>query len=139
MQNSSDILFLSIKPNKYSEVIEEIKDKVKEDTIVVTIAAGKDIEGIQQEFGRKVKVLRAMPNTPALVGEGMTALMPSREITEEEFIEVRYIFESFGKTELIDEGLIHAFTAISGSSPAYVFMFIEALADGGGTSRYAKR
>lgn len=128
---TSDILFLSVKPNKYSEVIEEIKDKVKEDTVVVTIAAGKDIEGIQREFGKKVKVLRAMPNTPALVGEGMTALMPSRQITEEEFIQVKYIFESFGKTELIDESLIHAFTAISGSSPAYVFMFIEALADGG--------
>ena len=128
---SSDILFLSVKPNKYPEVIEEIKDQVKEDVIVVTIAAGKDIESTQQEFGKKVKVLRAMPNTPALVGEGMTALMPSKEITEEEFIEVKYIFESFGKTEVIDESLIHAFTSMSGSSPAYVFMFIEALADGG--------
>src|SRR5699024_8257442 len=84
-----------------------------------------------KKFGKKVKVLRAMPNTPALVGEGMTALMPSKEITEEEFREVKVIFESFGKAEIIDENLIHAFTSISGSSPAYVFMFIEALADGG--------
>ena len=128
---SSDILFLSVKPNIYPKVIEEIKDKIKEDVIIVSIAAGKDLKGIQWGFGKNVKVLRAMPNTPALVGEGMTALMPSKEITEEELIELKQIFESFGKAEIIDESLVHAFTAISGSSPAYVFMFIEALADGG--------
>lgn len=128
---SSDILFLSVKPDKYSEVIDEIKHKVKEDVVIVTIAAGIDIATTQKDFSRNIKVIRAMPNTPALVGEGMTALMPSNEITDKEFEEVKSIFESFGKAEVIDESLIHAFTSISGSSPAYVFMFIEALADGG--------
>lgn len=128
---SSDILFLSVKPDKYPEVIEEIKYDIKEDIIIVIIAAGIDILTTQKEFGKNIKVLRAMPNTPALVGEGMTALMPSKEITDKEFKELKLIFESFGKAEVIDENLIHAFTSISGSSPAYVFMFIEALADGG--------
>lgn len=127
---SADILVLSIKPNIYPMVINEIKDEVKEDVVVVTIAAGKDIASTQEAFGRKIKVVRVMPNTPALVGEGMSALMPSKEISEEEFEEIRSIFNSFGKSEVIDESLVHAFTAISGSSPAYVFMFIEAMADG---------
>ncbi len=128
---SSDILFLSVKPDKYSEVIDEIKYNVKEDVVIVTIAAGINIATTQKEFSKNIKVIRSMPNTPALVGEGMTALMPSNEITDKEFEEVKSIFESFGKAEVIDESLIHAFTSISGSSPAYVFMFIEALADGG--------
>ena len=127
----SDILFLSVKPYKYSEVIDNIKAHVKDDVIIITIAAGIPIDFIQKAFNKAIKVVRTMPNTPALVGEGMSALCPSNMLTKEELQDVIKIFESFGKAEIIEEKLMDAIPAISGSSPAYVFMFIEALADGG--------
>jgi pyrroline-5-carboxylate reductase len=126
---NSDILILSIKPNLYSSIIERIKDNVKEKTIIVTIAAGKSITSTETSFGKKLKVVRAMPNTPALVGEGMSALCPNNMITEEEQEDVMSIFESFGKAEIVNEKLMDAVTSVSGSSPAYVYVFIEAMAD----------
>ena len=126
---SADILILSIKPNLYPMIIDGIKNDVKDNVIVVTIAAGKTIESTQNSFGKKVKVVRAMPNTPALVGEGMAAVCPSKEVTEEELNSVIEIFESFGKAERIGENLFDAVTSVSGSSPAYVYMFMEAMAD----------
>jgi pyrroline-5-carboxylate reductase len=126
----SDILFLSVKPDQYKEVISEVKDAVKEDAIVVTIAAGITMEWIESEFGRKLKIVRTMPNTPSLVGEGMTAYCDNQQLTDEELTEVSGILTSFGKAEQVDESLMDAIPAVSGSSPAYVFMFIEALADG---------
>lgn len=127
---NSDILILSVKPNLYPPVIKEIREAVKEDVIVVTIAAGKSIQSTEEAFGRRVKVVRVMPNTPALVGEGMSALCPSDMVTKEEINDVTSIFESFGKAEMVNEKLMDAVTAVSGSSPAYVYMFIEAMADG---------
>jgi pyrroline-5-carboxylate reductase len=128
---NSDILILAVKPNMYINVISEIKDFVNEDVIIVTIAAGITLETVENAFGKEIKVIRTMPNTPALVGEGMAALCYNKLVTEEDLAPVIKIFESFGKTEIIEEKLIDAVTAISGSSPAYVYMFIEALADGG--------
>ena len=125
-----DIIILSIKPHIYPIVIEGIKNDIKEEAIIVVIAAGKDIEDTQSAFGRKVKVVKVMPNTPAMVGEGMAAINPSKEVTKEELEEIISIFESFGKAEVVNKDLMDAVTAISGSSPAYVYMFIEALADG---------
>lgn len=128
--NFSNILFLSVKPNKYKEVISEIKETVNEDTIIVTIAAGITIENTESYFDKKVKVVRVMPNTPALVGEGMSALSPNNSVTEEELKQVIDIFKCFSKVEVIEETHMDTVTALTGSSPAYVFMFIEALADG---------
>ncbi|NMM61812.1 pyrroline-5-carboxylate reductase [Clostridium sp. P21] len=125
----SDILILSIKPNLYPVVIEQIKNQIKKDVIIVTIAAGKAISGTEEAFGRKLKVVRVMPNTPALVGEGMAALCPNEMVTKEEIEEIVSIFESFGKAEIIPEKLMDAVTSVSGSSPAYIYMFIEAMAD----------
>lgn len=126
---AADILILSIKPNLYSVVIEEIRNHVKENVVIVTIAAGKSIESTEKSFGRKIKVVRVMPNTPALVGEGMAALCPNDKITSEEREEIVNIFESFGKAEVVSEKLMDVVTSVSGSSPAYVYMFIEAMAD----------
>lgn len=125
----SDILILSVKPNLYPIVIEAIKNVVKKDVIIVTIAAGKSINGTEAMFGRKIKVVRVMPNTPALVGEGMSALCPNDIVSKEELQEIKDIFESFGEAEIIAEKLMDAVTSVSGSSPAYVYMFIEAMAD----------
>jgi len=125
----SDIIVLSVKPNLYPVVIEQIKEVVKENVIIITIAAGKAIKGTEEMFGRKLKIVRVMPNTPALVGEGMAAICPSEMVTEAELSEIVNIFESFGKAEIVDEKLMDVVTAVSGSSPAFVFMFIESMAD----------
>lgn len=126
----ADILVLSVKPNKYEHVIEKIKDIVKPKTLVVSIAAGVSIEKISSYFGKEVKVVRAMPNTPALVSEAMSAICKNRNVNDDELNEVVKIFKAFGNTEVIEERLMDAVTGVSGSSPAYVYMFIEALADG---------
>lgn len=125
----SDILFLAVKPNILYKVIDEIKDTVAENTLIVSIAAGQSIEKIETAFCKKIKLIRVMPNTPALVGEGMSALTPNGNVTENEKNEILDIFESFGKAEIVPEYLMDTVTAVSGSSPAYVFMFIEAMAD----------
>ncbi|MBM6617029.1 pyrroline-5-carboxylate reductase [Bacillus suaedaesalsae] len=127
----STYLFLAVKPTLYSEIIKEIKDFVVDDTIIITIAAGIDLAFIEEQFGKKVKVVRSMPNTPSLVGEGMSAICHNEHVTEEELKDVITLFDSFGKCELVSESIMDSIPAISGSSPAYVYMLIEALADGG--------
>lgn len=128
---NSDILFLAVKPYFFKEVIEEIKDLVTENTIIISIAAGITIAQIEEWFGKNIKVVRTMPNTPALVGEGMSAICPNKNITEEELQYVGRLYDLFGKYEVLEEKDFHAFIALCGSSPAYVFMFIEAMADAG--------
>lgn len=127
---SSDMLFLCVKPNVLYSVIDEIKEYVSSETVIVSIAAGQTIDRITDAFNiPDIKLARVMPNTPALVGEGMAAVAVNSNITEEETKKVLDIFGSIGKAELINESLMDAVTAVSGSSPAYVFMFIEAMAD----------
>lgn len=125
----ADILFLSVKPNVFPIVIPQIRDFVREDTVIVSIAAGQPIARIEQLFGKPIRLIRVMPNTPALVGASMSALCRNTNIADEELAEVLAIFNSFGEAEVVDEHLIDTVVGISGSSPAYVYMFIEAMAD----------
>jgi pyrroline-5-carboxylate reductase len=125
----ADILFLAVKPNVLYKVIDEIKDVINENTLIVSIVAGQSIEKIATAFNSNIKLIRVMPNTPALVGEGMAALSPNANVTEDEAKNILNIFQSFGKAEIVPEYLMDTVTAVSGSSPAYVFMFIEAMAD----------
>ena len=125
-----DILVLSVKPYLYADVIEEIRSSVKRDAVIVMIAAGQTIAVNEARFGREIKIVRAMPNTPALVGEGMAALCANSFVTDKEKEDIRAIFESFGKAEFVGENMMDVVAGVSGSSPAYVYMFIEALADG---------
>jgi pyrroline-5-carboxylate reductase len=127
----ADILILAVKPDQHSNVIQEIKNDVHSDSIIITIAAGITLDDIEREFGVNVKAVRTMPNTPSFVGEGMTAICSNERLNEEEVLEVELLFHTFGKTERLDERLMDAVPAISGSSPAYVYMMIEAMADGG--------
>lgn len=127
----SNVLFLAVKPHFFKVVIEQIKDIISDDTIIISIAAGVTIAQIEEWFGRKVKVVRTMPNTPALVGEGMSAICPNTNITVDELKYVGELYNLFGKYEILEEKDFHAFIALCGSSPAYVFMFIEAMADAG--------
>lgn len=126
---NSDIVILAVKPNVYPAVLNQIKDEVDGEKIIVSIAAGKTIDSIESILGSDKKIIRVMPNTPALVGEGMSALCKNANITDEELALVKQIFESFGKAEVVGEYLIDAVIGASGSAPAYVFMFIEAIAD----------
>lgn len=125
----ADIIFLSVKPQYYETVIEEIKDTVTEDKIIVTIAPGKTLAWLREKFGKDLKIIRTMPNTPAMVKEGMMGMCPNENVTAEEITLVRDICNGFSETEVITENLMDVVTAVSGSSPAYVFMFIEAMAD----------
>lgn len=127
---SADYLFLAVKPDQYKGVIEEVKAHIKEGAIIITIAAGVTLESLGSQLGEQVKIVRTMPNTPSLVGEGMSALCPNENVSDKELAEVLELFSSFGRAEVLEEKLMDAVPAVSGSSPAYVFMFIEALADG---------
>lgn len=125
----AEILFLAVKPNMFATVIPEIKDVVGEKQIVVSIAAGQTIEAIEAAFGKEIKLVRVMPNTPALVGAAMSGISPNALVSDEELQEVVAIFESFGEAEVVPESMMDAVIGVSGSSPAYVYMFIEAMAD----------
>ncbi len=126
---NADVVFLSVKPQFYGEVIKGIKAEVRPEQIIITIAPGKTLAWLREQFGRDVKLVRCMPNTPALVGEGMTAACPNDLITEEDLNLVKKILTSFSYAEIVPEKLMDTVTAVSGSSPAFVFMFIEAMAD----------
>lgn len=125
----ADVLFLSIKPQYYLTVIEEIRNIVIKEQVIVTIAPGKTLAWLAKQFGKDLKIIRTMPNTPAMVMEGMMGMCPNEFVTDEDVAMVRDICSSFGNTEVITENLMDVVTGVSGSSPAYVFMFIEAMAD----------
>ena len=125
----SDILVLAIKPNMFKEVIAEIKDEIKKETIIISIAAGITIDNLESLIGEDYKIVRTMPNTPALVREAISAICYNKNVNNEDLDEVINIFNMFGKCEVLEEKYFHGFIALCGSSPAYVFMFIEAMAD----------
>lgn len=125
----AEVIILSVKPQFYEEVINQIKDCVKKEQIIITIAPGKTLAWLAEKFGKEVKIVRTMPNTPALVGEGMTAMCPNEHMEKEETEYVKRLLESFGRVEVVPERLMDVVVSVSGSSPAYVFMMIEAMAD----------
>ena len=125
----AEVIVLSIKPQFYESVIDEIKEKVNENQIIITLAPGKTLAWLEAKFGKSVKVVRTMPNTPAMVQEGMTAACPNQQVSEEELAYVIRLLSAFGEAEVVPEKLMDAVVAVSGSSPAYVYMMIEAMAD----------
>lgn len=126
----AEYIILAVKPQHYDAVIREIRETVSEEQIIISIAPGITIEDLKSSFGKNCRIVRAMPNTPALVGEGMTGVsLEKKRYTQAEQETIYGFFESFGKMELVDEKLMNAVVCASGSSPAYVYMMIEALAD----------
>ncbi|MCM1213618.1 MAG: pyrroline-5-carboxylate reductase [Lachnospiraceae bacterium] len=126
----ADILFLAVKPISLAEVIAEIRDAVKKDALVVSIAAGRDLKFLKEAFRRPdLKIIRCMPNTPALVLEGCTGICAGEEVPREEVDRVVRMMGSFGRASVVPERLMDVVVGVSGSSPAYVFLFIEAMAD----------
>ncbi|MDN5322297.1 MAG: pyrroline-5-carboxylate reductase [Clostridia bacterium] len=126
----AETIILAIKPQHVKHALEKLTYKPDDSKIIISIAAGISTTFLENLLG-KIPVIRVMPNTPALVGAGMTALSKGQYANEEHLIIAEKIFKSVGKTILIDELLIDAVTGLSGSGPAYVYQFIEALADGG--------
>lgn len=126
----SKYIILAVKPVVYDKVIKEIRDELDYSKVLISIAPGIKISELKALAGEDVRIVRAMPNTPAMVGEGMTGVCyDENEFSDTEINEIEAFFSSFGKMCKIDEKLMSAVTCASGSSPAYVYMFIEALAD----------
>ena len=125
------LIVLAVKPQFYGEVIEQIKAEAMDSgqKIVMTLAPGWTLARTQAAFGDPLKVVRAMPNTPALVGQGLTGFCVSDLVTPAETQWVTALLESFGKAQPLPERLMDAFAGLCGSSPAFVFMMIEAMAD----------
>ena len=130
-----DYIILAVKPFILPQVLDEIAGfdrKEIESKVFVSIVAGVPVDAIKQVLGKTAKVVRVMPNTPALVLEGMTVVARcENNVSEAEFSAVVDIFNSVGKTEVMPEEMINTVTGVSGSSPAYVYMLIEAMADAG--------
>lgn len=130
LANSVKYIILAIKPQYYDVVISGIKNVVTPDKIIISLAPGISIDDINKKFDRNVRVVRCMPNTPAMIGEGMTGVAYDHNLFNlEETDIIAQFFDSFGKFRIVEERLLNTVTCVSGSSPAYVYMFIEALAD----------
>ena len=125
----ADVIVLAVKPQTLPAVLSELGPIL--DALVISIVAGVTIRTIAEQAGGATRVVRAMPNTPALVREGMTALAMGAGVSDEDVRLVRTIFEAVGLVVAVEERLMDAVTGLSGSGPAYVFQAIEALADGG--------
>jgi len=125
------IILLSVKPQTMDALLEEIAPAIDHRKLVVSIAAGIPISGIARKLGGGVRIVRTMPNTPALVGAGATALARGAHATDEDLEEAKRLFEAVGIAHVVEEHHLDAVTGLSGSGPAYVFIAIEALADGG--------
>jgi pyrroline-5-carboxylate reductase len=127
----SDIVILSVKPQVMNKLLDEIAPALDQRKLVISIAAGVPIAAIERRVGHGVRIVRTMPNTPALVGAGATALSGGEHATEDDLRQARALFDAIGKTVEVDEPLLDAVTGLSGSGPAYIFLVIEALSDAG--------
>ncbi len=126
----SDYVILAVKPQVYETVLKQIKGALGDDQVVISIAPGKTLSYLSDMLGSSKKIVRLMPNTPALVGEGCTGVCKNDKVTEDEFAFVLKMLGGFGKAYEVKENQMDAVVAVSGSSPAYVFMLIDAMADG---------
>lgn len=125
------VVVLATKPQMASQVIAEIRADTDPHAVVVSVLAGVTTDVLKEGFGRDQPVVRTMPNTPMLVDEGATAIAGGRFSTDEHLEIVKRMFTAVGMVEIVPEYLMDAVTGLSGSGPAYVYMFIEALTDAG--------
>lgn len=126
---SADYIVLAVKPQYLPPVLEEIDTVLSAEKVIISIVAGKSLAFLKNGITKTSKIVRCMPNTAALVGAAITAVTPSEAVTDDELSNAKKIIESFGKASVVSEHLMDAVTGVSGSLPAFVFMFIEACAD----------
>lgn len=129
MNRSCKIIFLCIKPQNFPEVYEKLKPEVSSDNLYVSIAAGIDFANLQENLGSQLMFVRAMPNTPLLIGKGATALCRTQNVSDERFSAIKSIFELCGTACVIEEKQMNAVIAVSGSSPAYIYLFAKIICD----------
>lgn len=125
----ADVLVLAIKPYQFEKVLCPICHLSKPGQLIISLAAGVSLSYMEKEFFPHAKIIRCMPNTPVQVLEGMTSLSPNGNVTENDLDIAKALFESCGKCEVVEEHLIETVIGVSGSSPAYIYMVIEAMAD----------
>ena len=128
---SPDIIIFAVKPQTLADILPEYKTRFGSSPLYISIAAGKTINLFAKHLGEDAKIIRAMPNTPALVGKAITALCASENVSNDEKQTATKLMEAFGKALWIDEKNMDAVTAISGSGPAYLFLFLESLTKAG--------
>jgi pyrroline-5-carboxylate reductase len=128
---TADVVILAVKPSTLPKVLMEIRDVLREDQILISLAAAVPIELIEKLARKQMPIFRAMPNIPVVVNEGATAISVNSAGTEEQRAFVQRIFTAVGHACFVEEEQMHAVTALSGSGPAYVYMMIEALIEGG--------
>src|SRR5215470_185975 len=127
----SDILVLAVKPQIMRKVLDQVADRLRPEALVISIAAGIPIAAIEGRLRPGTRVVRTMPNTPALVDAGATAIAAGGHATAADLADARRIFDAVGVTVILDEYQLDAVTGLSGSGPAYIFLILEALADAG--------
>lgn len=127
----ADVIIVAVKPEYVSAVLGDAAPAAARGALIVSIAAGVPVRTLLRDLPPDSAVVRVMPNTPALVGAGATALAPGPGVADEQVAVVRRLFEAVGTVHVVPEHLMDAVTGLSGSGPAFVYMFIEALADGG--------
>lgn len=127
----ADVIILCVKPQVMDEVLGEIQSGLSEKQLVISVAAGISIKGIQAIIGDTIPLVRVMPNTPAVIQEGVTAVAGCQGLSSEHLSFAQRLFEAVGKVVVVEESLMDAVTGLSGSGPAYVYLAIEALIDGG--------
>jgi pyrroline-5-carboxylate reductase len=139
LARAAGLVVLSVKPQILDKVLREVGDQLKPGTLVISIAAGIDTEAIESQIADGVRVVRAMPNTPALVGAGATAVAPGSQASDADLATAKALFDAVGITVVLDEHHLDAVTGLSGSGPAYIFLILEALADAGVKVGLARR
>lgn len=127
---SVDVLFLAVKPQFLDGVLSEISESVTNDKLVICMAAGKTLSWLEERLQNGTRVVRIMPNTSAIVGESCTAICQGTSATDADVACAEALCQSFGSTYVVSENLMDVFGAIGGASPAFAFLYMEALADG---------
>ncbi|MCZ0718125.1 pyrroline-5-carboxylate reductase [Aerococcus kribbianus] len=127
----ADLVILAVKPYQLDEVITEIKPHLKANCLLVSIATGYSLQQAEKDLGSQIKFARVMPNLPAQIGQGVSALAPNHNISADDLEFIQSVFATIGLVEIIAETQLDAITGLSGSSPALIFMMIEAMADAG--------
>ena len=127
---AADVLVLAVKPQYLDGALEDVTPVLKKNVIIISIVAGKTVEYLENLLGANHSIVRCMPNTPALVGEACTAFTPNAKVSDSQAKIAEALIQCFGKAIRVPESMMDAVVGVSGSAPAYVFMFIEAMADG---------
>jgi pyrroline-5-carboxylate reductase len=127
----ADVILLCVKPQTVAQVIDEIKTELTEKKLLISIAASVPTDYIERRLSAKVPVIRAMPNTPSMVGQGITAIAKGKLATEKDVQTAQKLFDAVGRTVVADEKNMDAITGLSASGPAFIYIILESLAEGG--------